>query len=458
MMTFKPFHAAARFGLGGSRKDLAAIGARPDDWVMAQVESKADMTVTGIADSRSQLIAYQKFAIANREARQSRETDVEAFKMRQQTYRHGVRDRVLDQLSKRFSFAVTTDNPVKERFAQFWSNHFTVSRANKPQISALCAAFENEAIRPMLDQHFTEMLLKVAAHPAMLMYLDNFQSVGPNSIAGRRRRLGINENFAREVMELHTVGVDGGYTQQDVQSLARILTGWTIGNDRLVRFGAKPGEFAFSRLLHEPGPQTLLGKSYPESGVKQGIDALTDLSLNPATATHIATKLVTHFVSDTPSAADIGFVANVFRKSDGHLPSVHKAVVSLTSAWRGESRKLKTPYELLVSTWRGLTLPVDRFRPVIGVLRDMNDIPFSAPSPAGWPDSAEAWGAPAMIKERVEWGIAAGRKLGNYFNPMEAAKYIVDPDAELLLASIRRAESPAQGLSILLSSPDFQWR
>jgi uncharacterized protein (DUF1800 family) len=459
MMTFNPFHAAARFGLGGSQKDLDAIGSKPADWVLAQVDDNTNMAINGIADSRKQVEAYLSFARENRAARRARSADLEKLKERQKRYRETVRDEVIDQITKRFHQAITTEYPVKERFAEFWANHFTVSRANKPQLASLCCAFENEAIRPALDEHFTHMLLRVASHPTMLMYLDNFQSVGPDSIAGRRRNLGINENFARELMELHTLGVGGGYTQADVRSLAKILTGWTVGNDRLARLGATPGEFAFVQAMHEPGAQTVLDRGYTAHGRKQGIDVLADLALHPSTATHIATKLVRHFVSDHPAPRDIEFVSNVYRKSDGHLPSVHKAVVSLAGAWREADKKLKTPWELLVSVWRGLRLPVDRPRPIIGTLRAMNNLPFSAPSPAGWPDTAEHWGSPAMVKERVEWGIAAGRLLGNRFDAMDAAGYMVDPgQSKTLLASIRKAESPAQGLALLLSSPDFQWR
>lgn len=458
MMTLKPFHAASRFGLGGSRRDLEAIHSRSDEWVLTQTEKKASVVVDGIADSASQVVAYQEFARQNRDAKQSGKDTPDAFKARQQAFHQAERDIVMDQLGLRFNQAVSTPWPVKERLAQFWSNHFTVSHANKPPLSAICMPFENEAIRPMLDGHFTYMLLAVASHPTMLMYLDNFQSIGPNSLIGKRRKQGINENFARELMELHTLGVDGGYTQADVRSLARILTGWTIGNERLERFGARPGEFAFADMMHEPGTQTLLGKKYREAARKQGVDALTDLSLHPATATHLATKLVRHFVSDTPSERDVNFVARVFAKSDGHLPSVHKAVLSLRSAWTGEDRKLKTPYELMVSSWRGLELPTDRFQPVMGTLHEMNHVPFSAPSPAGWPDIAEFWGAPAIIKERVEWGIAAGQRMGNRINPREAARYMVASNARDLLESIDKAESQSQGLALLLASPDFQWR
>lgn len=459
MRRLSPFHAAARFGFGGSQRDLKAIGTDPLGWVTSQLDSNASIIINGISDSRAEIVSYLDFARKNRLDRRSKSANLDEFKRRQQQYRETRRKMVIAQLTARFEQAVNTPFPVKERFAQYWSNHFTVSHATKPQLAAVCTAYENEAIRPMLDGYFSDMVVAVAKHPAMLMYLDNFQSVGPDSLIGRRRKLGINENLGREMMELHTVGVDGGYTQKDVRSLAKILTGWTVGSPRLARLGATPGEFAFVSLMHEPGPQTLLGKTYRESNENQGLAALRDLAAHPATAKHIATGLVRHFTADDPDPRDIEKVATVFTRTGGHLPSVHKAVVSLDNAWQPDKRKLKTPYELLISTWRGMNLPMTRPKPIIGVLHNMNNLPFSAPSPAGWPDSAEFWGAPAMVKERVQWGVAVGRRLGNFINAMDAAQYLVDPRrSDYLIDSIRRAESPAQGLALLVASPDFQWR
>lgn len=454
-----PFHAAARFGLGGSKKDLAAIGSKPDDWVMAQLDTDAAVTMEGIPRASAEVAAYLDFARQNRSTRKSGNTDIEAFKKRQRAWREARRKILLDELTSRFKQSVTTRYPVKERLALFWSNHFTVSWATKPQIAAVCTSFENEAIRPSLDGYFADMLKRVVMHPAMLMYLDNFHSVGPESPVGVRRKLGINENLGRELMELHTLGVDGGYTQHDVRSLAKILTGWTIGNRRLARFGVTPGTFAFVPYMHQPGPQTLLGKVYDQPDVTQGLAALDDLAHHPSTAHHIAVKLVRHFVSDQPEPRDVRQVADIFIDTGGHLPSVHRAVISLPSAWQGNTRKLKTPYELLVSTWRGLDLSLFDRRPIAGMLHSMNDLPFSAPSPAGWPDVAEYWAAPAIVKERVQWGVAVGRRLGNRISAVRAAQYMVDPGTSgLLLASIDGAESPGQGLALLIASPDFQWR
>ncbi len=433
------------------------------DWVVEQLQPGRSVVMSGLEPASGQIAAYQQLRQDRQRAKRitaGDEAKISQLEETQKAYRGEVRDQVQATMNIRLNQAVSTPSPVKERLAHFWSNHFTVSRTGRPQIASACTAFENEAIRPSLDGHFSEMLVKVASHPVMLLYLDNAQSVGPRSRAGKRRDAGLNENLAREIMELHTLGVDGGYTQADVTSLARILTGWTVGNTQLQRFGATPGEFTFAEFMHEPGTHSLLGKDYKDTGAKQGVAALRDLGLQPATARFVARKLVTHFVSDAPSTRDVDFVARAYLESDGHLPTVHRAVLTLSNAWAPSNQKLKTPFELLVSTLRGLELPAVGTREMsTNVLRTMNHLPFSAPSPAGWPDTTAHWGSPTALKQRIEWGVAVGRRLGNRINAMDAAALMVDSQsAERLVQSISRAESPAQGLALLLSSPNFQWR
>lgn len=463
LISTTPFRAASHFGLGASAQDLAAIGNNPVDWVVGQLQSGNSVVMPGLESASSQIASYQQLRQGRQRAKRMSggdEARISALEASQRAYRVAVRDQVQAGINARLHQAVSTPSPVRERLAQFWSNHFTVSRTGRPQIATACTAYENEAIRPALDGHFAEMLLRVVSHPVMLLYLDNAQSVGPRSVAGKRRDAGLNENLAREILELHTLGVDGGYTQADVTSLARILTGWTLGSPQLQRLGATPGEFIFAEFMHEPGSHLLLGKEYRDTGAKQGVAALRDLGLQPATARFVARKLVTHFVNDEPAARDVDFVAKAFLESDGHLPRVHRAVLTLSSAWNPENQKLKTPWELLVSTLRGLALPANGVREFgTNVLRTMNHLPFSAPSPAGWPDTMDHWGSPTAIKQRIEWGVAVGRRLGNRMNAMEVARHMIDSDrAGQLMQSIARAESPAQGLALLLSSPNFQWR
>ena len=241
-----------------------------------------------------------------------------------------------DKSAARVSHAASTDAPFVERLVQFWSNHFCISASKGPGVRIMAGGFEREAIRPHVLGRFGDMLKAVEQHPAMLIYLDNAQSIGPNSQAGRNRGRGLNENLAREILELHTLGVDGGYTQADVTSLARIITGWTIVDQRFAAAQPKGrpaqnltvGTFMFAQPRHEPGQQTVLGKVYADNGLATGEEALADLARHPATARHIARKLAQHFVSETPPPALVARLEKTFRDTDGNLGAVAKALAS----------------------------------------------------------------------------------------------------------------------------------
>src|SRR3981081_1016985 len=227
----------------------------------------------------------------------------------------------------------------------FWSNHFCIS-ANKGELARMWAgSFEREAIRPHVLGRFGDMLKAVEQHPAMLFFLDNQQSLGPESRAGQNRKRGLNENLAREIMELHTLGVGGGYSQEDVTSLARIITGWTFAG-RQGQLGT-PGNFVFNANAHQPGPQRLLGKTYEAGGLGQGEAALADIARHPSTAKFIATKFVRHFVADDPPPALVARLQDVFRKSDGDLKAMTTALLDSDEAWQGPLRQGARPYEVL---------------------------------------------------------------------------------------------------------------
>jgi len=238
---------------------------------------------------------------------------------------------------------VSTDRPFLERLTQFWSNHFAVS-VDKIVVLGLAGAMEREAIRPHVLGHFTDLLLAVEQHPAMILYLDNQASIGPNSRAGRLmnrrangRKADINENLAREILELHTLGVDGGYTQADVTTFARAISGWSIGGEGEGRRFAKleadhgePGEFLFRDIFHEPGDRRLLGRTYDDNGVRQGEAILKDLALRPETARHVSTKLARHFVADDPPPALVKRMTDAWLGSRGHLPGTDGVVNTFT--------------------------------------------------------------------------------------------------------------------------------
>src|SRR5215469_16242470 len=272
--------AATRFGFAPKPGELATIAGDPRGWVAAQLNRRSDFVPAGLPPG-SEMVATML------EARRDKEEKPQLKERLKATY--------LAELDARMQAAILGDTPVLERLTQFWGNHFTVS-GMRPFVRGVTGAFEREAIRPHVTGRFIDMLTAVTSHPGMLLYLDNAQSFGPDSLVGRRQKKGINENLGRELLELHTLGVDGGYTQADVEALARILTGWTIARLR----DPDPGNFHFYPPIHEPGPKLLLGKTYAESGYAEGEEALRDLAAHPATTQHIATKLARHFIADDP--------------------------------------------------------------------------------------------------------------------------------------------------------------
>src|SRR5580704_7981891 len=245
----------------------------------------------------------------------------------------------------RLQRGVMADCGFGERLVAFWSTHLCISANKGPLARMWAGAFEREAIRPHVFGRFADMLKAVEQHPAMLFFLDNQQSLGPDSRAGINRKRGLNENLAREIMELHTLGVGGGYTQDDVTSLARIITGWTfVGPQGIL---GTPGSFVFNANAHQPGPQPLLGKVYADDGVAQGESALADIARHPSTARFIATKFARHFVADDPPPALVARLQEVFRKSDGDLRVMTLALVDSDEAWQAPLTKVRSPYEFL---------------------------------------------------------------------------------------------------------------
>src|SRR3984885_7478389 len=246
----------------------------------------------------------------------------------------------------RMNAAAAPDLGLVERLVWFWSNHFCIS-ADK--IPAMAGAYEREAIRPHVLRRFADLLLAVESHPAMLFYLDNVESMGADSIAGINRDKGLNENLARETLELHTLGVRSGYTQADVTSFANVLTGWSWIDPAEPEHG---GEFAFIKRLHQPGDQMVLGKRYPDTGVEQGRAVLADLARHQSTAQHIALKLARHFVADDPPPSLVAKLAKTFDSSGGNLKALAKTLVTADESWAPQRKKLRPPSEWIPATPR----------------------------------------------------------------------------------------------------------
>ena len=357
----------------------------------------------------------------------------------------------------RLQRAMISDSGFVERLVVFWSNHFCIS-ANKGELARIWAgSFEREAIRPHVLGRFGDMLKAVEQHPAMLFFLDNQQSLGPDSRAGQNRKRGLNENLAREIMELHTLGVGGGYTQNDVTSLARVITGWTFAG-RQGELGT-PGSFVFNANAHQPGAQLLLGKTYENNGVGQGEAALEDIARHPSTAKFIATKLVRHFVADDPPPALVARLQEVFRKSDGDLKALAAALVDSDEAWRAPPTKMRSPYEFLVASGRLLSqIPDDPSR-YLGGLNLLGQPLWTPAGPNGFPDTNAAWAAPEGMKLRLDISAQMASRLGDAIDPRDllelAAADAASPETR---HTIERAESRQQALALLLMSPEFQRR
>ncbi|MBU1361631.1 MAG: DUF1800 domain-containing protein [Gammaproteobacteria bacterium] len=472
--------ALNRFGLG-ARPDEPP----PDDprrWLLAQFDRfSATPTATGRTRTDDLLADYQN---RRRELRGASDADKQAMR---QALRRDARAAYVAAANARLDSAVKTPTPFVERLVHFWSNHFAVS-VEKPAVLGLAGAYENEAIRPFILGRFDELLRSAVRHPAMLVYLDQAQSIGPDSPAAQRiasndpaRRRGLNENLAREIMELHTLGARTGYTQADVTEFARALTGWTLAAPEAPAavgrgagskeegmpapapagaMGEAPGGFRYRNALHEPGPRTVLGRVYAQPGEQQARAILDDLAVAPATARHIASKLAIHFVSDNPPPALIDRLAAAFERSRGDLPTVYRALVDSPECWATNFGKFKTPWDWTVSSMRALGPPELRGAQAAQMLDQLGQPMWRPGSPAGFEDFALSWAAPDALVRRVELAqrlaAQAGRG-GATADPRTLASRVLPGDAlgERTRLAVSRAESAGTALALLLVSPDF---
>lgn len=334
-----------------------------------------------------------------------------------------------------------------ERLVWFWSNHFCVSLAT----SVMAGGYEREAIRPHVLGRFVDMLEAAEGHPAMLIYLNDNQSIGPDSVAGINRGKGLNENFAREILELHTLGVRTGYTQADVISFAKVLTGWTLRSP--VSDPDIGGRFVFIPRAHEPGPETVLGKTYPDTGLEQGRAVLADLARNPATARHIATKLAIHFVADNPPAPLVARLAQCFRDTDGDLKAVAKTLIAAPESWTPDQAKLKRPGEWIVAALRATGQNID-IRRIVGAENLLGEPLWRPPAPKGFPDDNAAW-LPGLA-ERLEIANAFAQRRGPWLDPLAVTERALGPLAsKATREAIMHAESRQQALVFALMAPEF---
>jgi uncharacterized protein (DUF1800 family) len=345
---------------------------------------------------------------------------------------------------------LTTDSPFRERLVWFWVNHFTVSLRAGGGVASTIGPFIRDAIRPNVTGPFLAMLLAVMRHPAMLLYLDNAASVGPNSPVGQRSHKGLNENLARECLELHTLSPASGYTQTDVTEFAKVITGWGVDVA-----AAQPG-FAFRADAHEPGEKTVLGRKIPPGEVG-GLLALEFLASHPATHRHLAIKLARHFVADDPPPAVVRPIEAALRDSGGDLGSASRALVMLPAAWRPLA-KFRAPQDFAIAALRLMDLPADKRPTLQSALGGLGQPLWNAPFPIGWPDHASDWAGPEAMMQRVEWAYGLSGHLGED-DPLAMADLalgnLLRPDT---LALMRAAGSRRDALTMLFCCPEFQRR
>jgi uncharacterized protein (DUF1800 family) len=467
--------ALHRFGFGPRAGSILTIAADPRGALLAELElpdagqiTSADLQSSAVANRAVFEYNAERAANAKRE-RQRREaaaqvamqnaggdasmeakpdappstpSQPEAVPLPRQLFRK--------EAKAHFDAAINAEIGLVERLVWFWSNHFCVNA----DATVMAGGYEREAIRPHVLGRFSDMLLAVEGHPAMLLYLDNAQSIGPGSVAGINRDRGLNENLAREILELHTLGVRTVYTQADVTNFAKVLTGWTILPT--VSNPDHGGEFVFLPRAHEPGVQTVIGNAYAEGGVAQGRVVLADLARHPATARHVATKLTRHFIADDPSPALVDRLTQRYLDTDGDLKEVVTALITAPEAWAPEQAKVKRPGEWIVAALRATGETADIVR-IIRAQTLLGEPLWRPPAPKGFSDDNAAW--LDGLGQRLEIANAFAHREGLGHEPEAVTEAALGPlaSAETRHATAS-AESRPQALTLLLMAPEFQRR
>jgi uncharacterized protein (DUF1800 family) len=456
--------ALHRFGFGPRAQDVAAIASDPRGALLADLKPEAARIRDGDLPTSSQ--AFREL----REFRQEKKVERQAQQMQSSANDAMAKDGngtrtpkggpplpqrlFLAEAKVRFDAALNAPVGFTERLVWFWSNHFCVS-ADKGPVRVLCGPYEREAIRPHVLGKFADMLLAVETHPAMLVYLDNVRSIGPDSVAGMRQHKGINENLAREIMELHTLGVRTGYTQADVTNFSKVISGWTIAPPKDPERG---GEFIFNARMHEPGAQTVIDKTYSDIGFDQGRAVLHDLAERPATAQHIATKLARHFVADNPPSSLVGLLTKRFLETRGDLMEVSKTLVTAPASWEAPHSKLKRPGEWIIGSLRAAGFTTQDVRQIVNAQNLLGEPLWRPPAPKGFSDDSAAW--IDGLADRLDIANQIARLAGGYGpGPDEMIDAAFGPLASAdTLAAVKHAASPPQALAILFMAPEFQKR
>ncbi len=462
--------ALHRFGLGPRAGSVAALAADPRGALIAELDrdgagriAAADL-MSGPAAARAAAAFQEAQTQARRDAKgqtnnaQPKDAQPKNADGNQQASPRPVaaiapQEIYLSEAKARLDAALAADIGLVERLVWFWSNHFCVS-ADKALVRPIAGAFEREAIRAHVLGRFGDMLLAVESHPAMLIYLDNARSIGPNSPAGQRQRRGLNENLAREILELHTLGVRSVYSQDDVTNFAKIITGWTFVPPR--QDAERGGAFVFNPRMHEPGARMVIGQRYGDDGVEQGRRVLATLAGHPATAAHIARKFARHFIAEEPAPALVALLSKQFLDTGGDLKALAKALIGSDEAWQAPRQRIKRPGEWLVGALRAVGAKPSDVRPTVQALNLLGEPLWRPPAPNGFADDNATW--LDGLSQRLDIANQIARRNADA-DPKAVFEQTIAPLAtDDTRRAIARAESRSQALVLLLMSPEFQRR
>jgi uncharacterized protein (DUF1800 family) len=469
--------AMNRFGLGARPTGNAPVN--PADWLKSQIRSyEPSFSAMASQPSRADIAAgFREYQLDRKDVRAARKDAAAAMAADDMPQIDPAKiEKVVNTLrlqyvaaaDARLDAAISSDTDFAERLVHFWSNHFAVS-IDKLPVLALAGDYEFTAIRPHIMGTFADLLYAAVTHPAMLLYLDQAQSIGPNSplakrVAARRNKtLGLNENLAREILELHTLGVRTVYDQKDVTEFARALTGHTVGGmakgpiQRFMAQNGKDGDSQFFAPIHEPGDRVVIGRRYSQQGGAQARAILSDIATHPATAKHIATKLAQHFAADVPPRALVARLEKSFLESGGDLPHLYRALIDSPEMWLPQQAKFKSPWDWVISSLRALNVrELSNSRQGVNMLAQLGQPIWKPGSPAGFSDTTENWAGGAALMRRVEIASRLAERSANRVDARILAPRILSGQLGVMTTeSIARAESPSQGLALMLLSPEF---
>jgi uncharacterized protein (DUF1800 family) len=443
--------AVNRFGYGARGDELVQAKQDPQQWITSQLLPIS--FYDSLPHSNDVLIQHAKYLKQQRQDKERSKSKKNASSQPNKMLNNYARNALLSMSADTLNQAIHSSHSVSWRLFDFFSNHFSVSAKGRLMIG-LSATLEREAIAPNLLGNFEDMLLAVEQHPAMLIYLNNEKSFGPHSKIAKKRKVGLNENLAREILELHTLGVEGKYSQEDVIELAKGITGWSVKNPQKEREAG----FLFRKSGHEPGVRKMMGKQYPQQDIAQGKQMLRDLAMHPATARHVCFKLAHHFVSATPAESLVSKMEKTWLKTGGNIKQVMYSLFAADEAWLTSSQKFKTPREFVISTYRALAPKKVNANALLHSLKSLGQQPFYAGSPAGYSDNMDDWLGGSALMARVDLAtmISSRDKRANSEKVMEIA--LADSVSQHTYQSVLRAESRQLSLTLLLMSPEFQRR